>query len=267
MNENVVFAFALTSLAGLSTGIGSALALFSKRTNKAFLSISLGFSGGVMIYVSFVEIFSKARDALVGVHGLVAGTWATVGAFFGGLLIIAVIDRLIPSYENPHEPHTVEEMKQLDDRERRLMRMGVLTALVIGIHNFPEGMATFVAALADPAIGVAITVAIAVHNIPEGISISIPVYFATGSKKKAFWLSFLSGASEPVGALIGYAILRPFFSETVFGILFASVAGIMVFVSLDELLPAAREYGEGHMAIYGLIGGMAVMALSLLLFL
>lgn len=147
------------------------------------------------------------------------------------------------------------------------MRMGVLTALAIGIHNFPEGMATFVAALADPAIGVAITVAIAVHNIPEGISISIPVYFATGSKKKAFWLSFLSGASEPVGALIGYAILRPFFSETVFGILFASVAGIMVFVSLDELLPAAREYGEGHMAIYGLIGGMAVMALSLLLFL
>ncbi len=96
---------------------------------------------------------------------------------------------------------------------------------------------------------------------------SVPVYFATGSKKKAFWLSFLSGVSEPVGALIGYTILKPLFSVTVFGVLFAAVAGIMVFVSLDELLPAAKEYGKGHLAIYGLIGGMAVMAVSLLLFL
>ena len=144
--------------------------------------------------------------------------------------------------------------------------MGLVTALAIGIHNFPEGLATFVGTLADPAIGIAIAVAIAVHNIPEGISVSVPIYFATGSKKKAFWLSFLSGVSEPIGALIGYTILRSIFSETVFGILFASVAGIMVFISLDELFPAAREYGEGHLAIYGLICGMAVMALSLLLF-
>ena len=194
------------------------------------------------------------------------GTWITVAAFFGGILVIAIIDRLIPAYENPHEAHAIEEMQQAVGRQKRLMRMGVITALAIGIHNFPEGLATFVGTLADPAIGMAIAVAIAVHNIPEGISVSVPIYFATGSKKKAFWLSFLSGVSEPIGALIGYTILRPIFSETVFGILFASVAGIMVFISLDELLPAAREYGEGHLAIYGLICGMAVMALSLLLF-
>lgn len=266
MNENVILAFTLTALAGLSTGIGSALAFFSKRTNKAFLSISMGFSAGVMIYISLVEIFAKARDALVEVHGHVAGTWITVGAFFEGILVITLIDRLIPAYENPHEAHAIEEMQQSVSQQKRLMRMGVVTALAIGIHNFPEGLATFVGALADPAIGIAITIAVAVHNIPEGISVSVPIYFATGSKKKAFWLSFLSGGSEPVGALIGYTILKPIFSETVFGILFASVAGIMVFISLDELLPAAREYGEGHLAIYGLICGMAVMALSLLLF-
>ena len=267
MNENLMWAFMLTTLAGLSTGIGSALAFFSKRTNKAFLSVALGFSAGVMIYVSLVEIFVKAKDALVPIHGEIVGYWITVGAFFGGIFIIALIDRLIPSHENPHEAHAIEEMQESTAHDPRLMRMGLLTALAIGIHNFPEGLATFFAALTDPGIGIAIAVAIAVHNIPEGISVSVPIYFATGSKKKAFWLSFLSGVSEPVGAAVGYTILRLFFSETIFGLLFASVAGIMVFISLDELLPTAKEYGEGHMAIYGLIGGMAVMALSLLLFL
>ena len=267
MNETVLLAFTLTTLAGLSTGIGSALAFFSKRTNKAFLSLSLGFSAGVMIYVSLIEIFTKAKDALVDVHGEVLGAWTTVGAFFGGIVVIAVIDRLIPSEENPHEARSVEQMGESVGRETRLARMGVFTALAIGIHNFPEGLATFFAALSEPSIGVAITIAIAIHNIPEGISVSVPIYFATGSRRKAFWLSFLSGVSEPVGALIGYTILRPFFSQTVFGLLFAAVAGIMVFISLDELFPTAREYGEGHLAIYGLIIGMAVMALSLLMFL
>jgi ZIP family zinc transporter len=267
MSEDVLLAFVLTALAGLSTGIGSALAFFSKRTNKAFLSVSLGFSAGVMIYVSLIEIFAKAQDALVEVHGEFIGAWVTVGAFFGGILVIAFIDRMIPSYQNPHEAHPIEQMQQTVTHNVRLMRMGAFTALAIGIHNFPEGLATFFGVLSDPAIGVAITIAIAIHNIPEGISVSVPVYFATGSRKKAFWLSFLSGVSEPVGAVIGYTILRPFFSKSVFGLLFGAVAGIMVFISLDELLPTAKEYGKGHMAIYGVIAGMAVMALSLLLFL
>jgi ZIP family zinc transporter len=265
MSERALLAFILTAIAGLSTGIGSALAFFTKRTNRAFLSAALGFSAGVMIYVSLMEIFVKAKDSLVEVHGPIAGSWITVGAFFGGIFIIALIDRMIPSYENPHEVHAIEEMQQSVAEKSQLMRMGLVTALVIGIHNFPEGLATFFSALSEPAIGLAITIAIAVHNIPEGISVSVPIYFATGSKKKAFWLSFLSGVSEPVGAIIGYTILKPFFSPMVFGLLFAAVAGIMVFISLDELLPAAREYGRGHLAIYGLLGGMAVMALSLLL--
>ncbi len=266
MEENLILAFGLTALAGLSTGIGSALAFFTKRTNKAFLSLALGFSAGVMIYVSFVEIFTKAQYALAEVHGKIVGAWMTVGAFFAGVLFIAVIDRLIPSHENPHEARTIEEIQKPAPPEARLMRMGLLTALAIGIHNFPEGLATFFATLTDPGIGIAIAVAVAIHNIPEGIAISVPVYFATGSKKKAFWFSFLSGVSEPAVALAGYAILRPFFTNSIFGLLFASVAGIMVFISLDELLPTAREYGTGHLAIYGFIAGMAVMAISLLLF-
>ncbi|OYT46556.1 zinc transporter ZupT [Thermoplasmatales archaeon ex4484_6] len=265
----VLIAFGLTLFAGLATGVGSAIAFFSRRTNTRFLSISLGFSAGVMIYVSLVEIFFKAKDSLVEDLGSVrAGTWVTVLSFFLGMLTIALIDKLVPSFENPHEARKVEEMgsKAEARRFRKLYRMGLLTALAIGIHNFPEGLATFASALKDVSIGIPIAVAIAIHNIPEGIAVSVPIFYATGNRKKAFIYSFLSGLSEPVGALLGYFILMFFFSDIVFGILFASVAGIMVFISLDELLPTAREFGNHHLSIYGLIAGMAVMAVSLLLF-
>lgn len=263
----LLFAFGLTLFAGLSTGIGSAIAFFAKQTNTRFLSMSLGFSAGVMIYVSFVEILVKARVELMAELGMRGGHWATVAAFFGGVLFIAIIDKLVPSVENPHEIKMVEDMEQTTaHKNKKLMRMGLFTALAIAIHNFPEGLATFTAALQDPNLGIPIAIAIAIHNIPEGIAVSVPVFYATNNKRKAFRLSFLSGLAEPVGALVGYLILMPFMSPVVFGVLFASVAGIMVFISLDELLPSAREYGEHHLSIYGLVGGMVVMAISLLLF-
>ena len=264
--NTLIFAFGLTLFAGLSTGIGSALAFFTKRTNTKFLSVALGFSAGVMIYVSMIEIFAKARDALSLEFGDREGYWATVIAFFGGILFIAIIDKLIPSYENPHEMRKIEDLcEESKEKNQKLMRMGLFTALAIAIHNFPEGLATFTAALTDPELGIAIAVAIAIHNIPEGIAVSVPIYYATDSRKKAFWYSFLSGLAEPVGAVIGYLILMQFLSPVVFGVLFAAVAGIMVFISIDELLPAAEEYGEHHLSIYVLIAGMAVMALSLLI--
>ena len=275
-SETIFLAFGLTLFAGLATGIGSILAFFTKKTNTSFLSLALGFSAGVMLYVSFVEIFVKAKIELQSELGEVAGTWATVLAFFGGILLIAIIDKLVPSEENPHEIHKIEEIESLEkkieekapeQKDKKLLRMGVFTALAIGIHNFPEGLATFTAALTDPNLGFAIAVAIAIHNIPEGIAVSVPIYYATESRGKAFTLSFLSGLAEPVGALIGYLLLMPILTPTVFGIIFAGVAGIMVFISLDELLPTAQEYGEHHLSIYGLVLGMAVMALSLLLFL
>lgn len=266
---NVLLAFALTLFAGLSTGIGSAIGFFSRRTNTKFLSLALGFSAGVMIYVSFVEILSKARESLSAAAGEVSGAWMTVAGFFSGVLLIAIIDKLIPTAENPHEMRSIEDVQDAmhDGKSKKLMRMGLFTALAIAIHNFPEGLATFTAALSDPNLGIAIAVAIAIHNIPEGIAVSVPIYYATGSKRKAFWNSFLSGLAEPVGALVGYLILMPFMGPLVFGLLFAGVAGIMVFISLDELLPAAREYGQHHLSIYGMIAGMGVMALSLLMFL
>ncbi len=272
--DNVLFAFGLTLFAGLSTGIGSAIAFFAKRTNTQFLSFSLGLSAGVMIYVSMIEIFVKAQSSLVSAWGVKTGNWATVLAFFGGMGFIALIDKLIPSHENPHEIHRQEELysdEAKGDKEsekfKELSRAGLFMAIAIAIHNFPEGLATFVSALKEPSLGIPIAVAIAIHNIPEGISVSVPIYYATGSRKKAFIYSFLSGVSEPLGALVGYFLLMQFLGDVVMGLVFAGVAGIMVFISLDELLPAAREYGEHHTSVYGLVTGMAIMALSLLLFL
>lgn len=270
----VLVAFGLTVFAGLSTGVGSAIAFFIKKPTPRFLAGALGFSGGVMIYVSLVEIFRKAESALNAALGSPAGTWATVAGFFGGMVVIGVIDRLVPTEINPHEPHLTDGMTGAQHaeskeahRRKRLLRMGTMTAIAIAIHNFPEGLATFLGALRDPHLGIAIAVAIAIHNIPEGISVSVPIFYATGSRKKAFFYSFLSGFAEPVGVIVGYSLLRPFMNDVTFGVLFASVAGIMVFISLDELIPTAREYGGGHLAIYGVTGGMAVMALSLLMFL
>jgi ZIP family zinc transporter len=191
----------------------------------------------------------------------------TVVSFFVGIAVIAMIDKLIPSYENPHEMNVAQKIKDsTEEQKSKLMRMGMFSALAIGIHNFPEGLATFMSGLTDPTLGISIAVAIAIHNIPEGLAVSAPIFYATKSRKKAFVYSFLSGLSEPIGALIGYFILRSVFNETTFGVIFASVAGIMVYISLDELLPTAEEYGEHHFAIGGLIVGMLVMAVSLLLF-
>lgn len=267
MEGNILFAFLLTLFAGLSTGIGSVLSFLSKKFNPKFLAGSLGFSAGVMIYVSLVEIFVKARDSLSLVYGSKIGYLYTVIAFFVGIGFIALIDRLIPSFENPHEISNMKSPTESKDmKDVKLMRMGVFSALALAIHNLPEGLATFIAALNDPTLGVSIAVAIAIHNIPEGIAVSVPIYYATKSRAKAFWFSFLSGLAEPVGALLGYFILSSIFTDATFGLIFAGVAGIMVYISLDELLPTAEEYGEHHVAITGLIAGMAVMAISLLLF-
>ena len=271
MNGHVLTALMLSLFAGLATGIGGALAFFAKRTNTKFLSVALGFSAGVMVYISFVEIFSMAKSALIADLGTRTGSWITVVAFFGGMFIIAMIDKLVPEYENPHEMRKVEDIQGKEppdqtSKQTKLMRTGLLTALAISIHNFPEGFASFMSALRDPGLGVGIAIAIAIHNIPEGISVSMPVYYATGSRRKAFVYSFLSGVTEPVGAVLGYLILSQFMTDTVFGIVFAAIGGIMVFISFDQLLPAAQEYGEHHLSIYGLISGMIVMAISLLLF-
>jgi len=300
---NVWFALGLTLLAGMATGIGSAIAFFAHRGNYRFLSVSTGFSAGVMLYVSFVEIYFKGADALSEVYGDYWGHWINAASFFGGIVLIGLIDNLIPAAENPHETHSEEEISPLHDpsaprpdfdafapgshceartmrlgdhdhgsRAKKLHRMGLFTALAITIHNFPEGLATFFAALESPRLGIAIAVAIALHNIPEGISVSVPIFYATGNRIRAFLLSLLSGLAEPLGAGLACLALVFFtdgadadFSRQLLGFLFGGVAGIMVYISLDELLPTSRAYGEGHDSLIGLVTGMALMAVSLLL--
>ena len=264
MENNFIIAILLTLFAGLSTGIGSIIGLVAKKTNTKFLSVALGFSAGVMLFVSFVDIYPKAYDMLLNPINENLASWLTMIGFFLGIIGIALIDFLIPKDKNPHEVRLVEEMEDEQRNDTKgLMRMGVFTALAIGIHNFPEGLATFISTLADPALGIPIAIAIALHNIPEGLAVSVPIYYATGSKKKAFKYSFLSGLSEPIGAIVGYLLLRPFLNDVVMGMIFSAVGGIMVFISLDELLPAAKKYGKNHTAMIGLVIGMLVMAISL----
>jgi len=267
--DTLWFAFGLTLLAGLSTGIGSLLAFLVKPTDSRFLTVALGFSAGVMIYVSLVEIFADAYRSLSATAGNTDGFIVTNAAFFGGILLTALIDFVVPEYANPHEIKQMEEHGESPAetvKKNNLNRMGLFSAVAIAIHNFPEGLATFISSLQKPTLGLTIAVAIAIHNIPEGITVSVPIYHSTGSRKKAFWFSFLSGLSEPLGAVIGYFFLMNFMTPFLFGILFATVAGIMVYISLDELLPMAEKYGEHHIATFGVVIGMAVMAVSLVLF-
>lgn len=264
--DSILLALGLTLVAGMSTGIGSLMAFFSKTSNTRFLSGALGLSAGVMVYVSFMELMpdaiSKIGEMFPGKDGIVY----VLLAFFGGMGLIAMIDFFIPEDENPHEFHVSSEKKPGGKGTGKLKRTGLMLALAIGIHNFPEGMATFVSALEGLDVALPIVIAIAIHNIPEGIAVSVPIYHSTGSRKKALKYSVLTGLTEPIGALFGLLFLLPFWTPVVAAFVLAAVAGIMVYISFDELLPGAEEYGHHHFAIGGVIVGMVVMAFSLLLF-
>ena len=249
-NQTLGLALLLPLLAGMATAFGSLLGIFIQKPNARFMAITLGFSAGVMIYVSFVELLQEGINAV----GFIPANLV----FFGGLLLMMGVDAIMP-HQYLAEHHKIGQRP----RNGELLRAGVFCAIGIAIHNFPEGMATFAGTLQDPALGIAIATAIAIHNIPEGLAISVPVYAATGSRKKAFWWSVFSGLAEPLGALIAAVILRPYLNATVLGYVLAAVAGIMVFISMDELLPIAKSYDSEHDAILGVIVGMAVMALSL----
>lgn len=270
ISENYLFAFLLTCFAGLSTTIGAVLAFFTRYDNKRVLSVGLGFSAGVMIYVSFVEILAKSRDSFNEIYANEAlAEFFTTACFFLGIIISAFIDFLIPKDINPHEIRKDRDLAKLKLNHSEkldklaLKRTGIFTAIAIAIHNFPEGFATFISSLSDITLGIPIAFAIAIHNIPEGIAVSLPIYQATKNRKKAFYYATLSGLAEPVGAIIGFFLLYSFMGAATLGITFGIIAGIMVFISFDELLPAARAYGNTHTTIWGISLGMLVMSLSL----
>ncbi|EGN1876930.1 zinc transporter ZupT [Campylobacter jejuni] len=281
--EQIFIAILLTLFAGFSTAIGSTIAFFSRKDDLRVLSLGLGFSAGVMIYISFMEILPTALKDFKNHYDSHWAELLGLACFFGGILISLLIDKLIPEDVNPHEPkedlselkicplpqkgqnppkfHPGEKLHQINTKA--LKRTGIFTALAIAIHNFPEGFATFISSLDNLTLGIAIAIAVAIYNIPEGLAVSLPIYHATGDKKKAFIYSALSGLAEPLGAFVGALILLPFIGDLTLAISFAVIAGIMVFISLDELLPAAKTYDKAHDSLYGLIAGMAIMALSL----
>ncbi len=281
--EQIFIAMLLTLFAGFSTAIGSIIAFFSRKDDLRVLSLGFGFSAGVMIYISFMEILPTALKDFKNHYDSHWAELLGLACFFGGILISLLIDKLIPEDVNPHEPkedlselkicplpqkgqnppkfHPGEKLHQINTKA--LKRTGIFTALAIAIHNFPEGFATFISSLDNLTLGIAIAIAVAIHNIPEGLAVSLPIYHATGDKKKAFIYSALSGFAEPLGAFVGALILLPFIGDLTLAISFAVIAGIMVFISLDELLPAAKTYDKAHDSLYGLIAGMMIMALSL----
>ena len=276
--NGILTALILTLTAGSATGIGGALVLFKKKISSNFLAASLGLSAGVMIFISLAELYPEAQAEIAAIGSVPHGEALVLLAFFVGMGLITLIDFLIPEYENPHEAsglsldaktHAVDMLNQTGN-ERALHRLGIMSALAIAIHNFPEGIATFIGALNNPEMGAGITFAIAIHNIPEGIAIAIPIYYATKSKGKALLYATLSGLSEVVGALLCLAVTAIFGVELtgggmVFPLILAAVAGIMIYISLDELLPTAEKYGKHHIAIAGVVGGMAIMGISLLI--
>ena len=276
--NGVLSALLLTLIAGAATGIGGALVLFKKKLSSNTLAGSLGLSAGVMIFISLAELFPEAQAEIMATGSFRHGEALVLLAFFGGMGIITLIDFLIPEYENPHEASGLSldaktaavGVVEQTGNEKALHRLGLMSALAIAIHNFPEGIATFISALNDPQMGAGITFAIAIHNIPEGIAVAIPIYYATKSKGKALLYATLSGFSEVIGALLCLAVTAIFGVELtgdgpVFPLILAAVAGIMIYISLDELLPTAEKYGKHHIAIAGVVIGMAIMGVSLLI--
>ena len=274
----VLGALLLTLIAGAATGIGGALELFKKKLSSNTLAGALGLSAGVMIFISLAELFPEAQAEIMATGSFRHGEALVLLAFFAGMGIITLIDFLIPEYENPHEASGLSldaktaavGVVEQTGNEKALHRLGIMSALAIAIHNFPEGIATFISALNDPQMGAGITFAIAIHNIPEGIAVAIPIYYATRSKGKALLYATLSGFSEVIGALLCLAVTAIFGVELtgdgpVFPLILAAVAGIMIYISLDELLPTAEKYGKHHIAIAGVVIGMAIMGISLLI--
>jgi len=265
MDSNAATALLFTFIAGGATAIGAALTFFVKKDDFKIFALGMSFSAGVMIYLSFMEILPMSIEHMADtVNGVASftergGHIAAVLVFFAGVILAGIIDYLVPE-------HVDHDMIGAEPKKAKATHAALLTAIALSIHNFPEGLSVFVTSLENVSVGAAVAVAIMLHNIPEGMSVALPVYSATGSKKKAFWWATLSGLAEPAGAIVAYLLLLPFLSPALVGGALALTAGIMVYISLDELLPMAKEYGEEHYGIIGVFLGMALMAAVSIIF-
>lgn len=260
MPHNYGIALLITFLAGLATAIGSIFAFVFKKDNLKALSVGLGFSAGVMIFLSFTDIIPAASN-LLKYEFPNKHEWIVYCGFIIGILTAVLIDYFVPDHIDEKElmhPDVVSI-------DKRMQRAGLLTAVAIFIHNFPEGMATFLTASHNLTLGISVGLAIAIHNIPEGIAVALPIYHSTGKKRYATLYAALSGISEPIGAIIGMFLIHFFMPQIMVGLAMAAVAGIMIYISFDTLLPLAKEYGNWHLSMVGIISGMLFIWVSLLL--
>lgn len=256
MQENIPWAIVMSLIAGLSTSLGSLLILFTKKTNKKFLSFSIGFSAGVITLLSIGDLFPEAVRSCTMILGKIQGLFSALLFLFIGVLIFDFIENILPEINN-------QRQDKADNHQmaKAMHRVGLITAIGVILHNFPEGIATFIAGYSDIGRGISLTIAIALHNIPEGITVSVPIYYGTGSRLKAFSYATLTGLSEPLGAIITYLILAPFISELLLGVIFALVSGMMLCICFYELLPASIKYGHLNYSLSGMLTGISLMAL------
>ncbi|MGI6151504.1 MAG: zinc transporter ZupT [Christensenellales bacterium] len=255
--NNPVFALLLATGAGMATLLGALIIFFVKVKSEKLLTAALGFSAGMMIAVSLIELFPSAQEAFAETMSSLSGTLLAVACLIGGVLIARLLDSLVPH----DDPKTSKDTRGHKD----LLRVGMVSAIAIMIHNFPEGIATFMAGYSDPSLGITLAFAIAMHNIPEGISVALPIYYATNSKGCAFFYTFLSGVAEPIGAVIAWLVLAPFISAKMLGALFSIVSGIMLYIAFEELLPSSRQYGYDRLALWSLFAGVCIMPISMVL--
>lgn len=259
--QNFGIAMTMTLLAGLTTAVGAGIAFVVKKDNLKALSVGLGFSAGVMIFLSFTDIIPEA-GTMLSAHFPQIHEWLVMLGFVLGVGIAMLIDYFLPDHIDPDELLNPEEPGL---HRRQIKRAGLFTAIAICVHNFPEGMATFLTATQNLTLGLSVAVAIAIHNIPEGIAVALPIYHVTGKKRYAMLYAALSGITEPIGALIGMLLFGLFLPQIMVGMLLAAVAGIMIYLSFDTLLPLAREYGNWHLAMVGIFAGMLFIWVSLIL--
>lgn len=269
--SNEILSLGLTIVVGLSMGLGGLLSFFINNLNKKFLAITLSFAAGIMIYVSFMEMLPEGVHLIEDYIGE-RGNLVALGWFFGGMFMTAILEKIVHVFageyhdhnhgDHSHHKHDHKHEKH-DHNGEHLSKLGILSAVAIAIHNIPEGLALFTAGLKDIKLAFPIAAAVIIHNIPLSVAISLPLYYSTGSKKKAFLYTLLVGLCQPIGAILGYAVLSTVFNDLIVGTLFSIVAGIMVFVALDELLPSSQKYEDHHLSVYGAILGMIVMAISL----
>lgn len=253
MFNDATRALFLSVMAGLSTMIGALVICFSNRKNEKLVSISLAFAGGVMISVSFTDLLPNSLDYFSSSTNHQIGTLLMVSSLILGVLFASLLDRFVP-----HEEETTTHEK----KHENLFRVGIVSMLAIAIHNFPEGIATFMAGYESSALGTTIALAIAFHNIPEGITVALPVYIASGSRKKAFYYTFISGISEPIGAFLAFLVLQPFINGITLGLMFGLISGIMLYIAIEELLPSSKDYGYPRLALYATFAGICLMPLT-----